>query len=347
MEYFSQYESGIGQSFDLTPYRRSVSRVGLALALFCLLSMLAANGIYILVELLYPGTAPNWVSVVITVFSLYGVSLPPAYLILRGVPKDPIAPRYLPTKALLIFCFVAFTFMMAGAYFGNIVNNTIYSVLDLPVSSVVSDSLGADYFLVTCLYTLVVAPVMEEFVFRKLLIDRTRKWGLWTNVLLSGVAFGLFHGNLEQLFYATTLGFLMGYLYYQTGKLTYCILMHFLCNLFCGVLPSLVERCLTVDIYSAQTDAELMEMIMEHPLEILLYLAVSYLPLIFAFVGAILLLVNIKRLRHNGGGEKCPVPRGQRFSTAVVNVGAILFIVVNLLLIFLSLLLEILAAAVV
>ena len=56
--------------------------------------------------------------------------------------------------------------------------------------------------IVTFLYMVICAPILEEYIFRKLIVDRTVKYGQGVAVVLSGLMFGLFHGNLNQFAYA-------------------------------------------------------------------------------------------------------------------------------------------------
>ena len=60
--------------------------------------------------------------------------------------------------------------------------------------------LGSDY-LISFLMIGIVAPFLEEFLFRKLLIDHTRRYGELVCIVTSGVLFGLFHGNFTQFFF--------------------------------------------------------------------------------------------------------------------------------------------------
>ena len=55
----------------------------------------------------------------------------------------------------------------------------------------------------TFTFSVVLAPVMEELIFRKVLIDRTIVYGDKAAVVLSGLLFGVFHGNFHQFFYAS------------------------------------------------------------------------------------------------------------------------------------------------
>ena len=64
------------------------------------------------------------------------------------------------------------------------------------ISSMISTGL-----VVTFLIPVVIGLIREELIFRKLLIDRIRRFGEWNAVLFSALAFGLFHMNLPQFCY--------------------------------------------------------------------------------------------------------------------------------------------------
>lgn len=80
------------------------------------------------------------------------------------------------------------------------------------------------------LIPVIIAPVCEEIVFRKLMLDRLRCYGEKTAILFTAVCFGLFHGNLTQLFFTVGVGFFLGYVYCKTGKIHITIIMHILVN---------------------------------------------------------------------------------------------------------------------
>jgi membrane protease YdiL (CAAX protease family) len=80
---------------------------------------------------------------------------------------------------------------------------------------------------------LVLASLVEELVFRGLLIPGMVRWGLgsWAAVLLSSVLFGLIHyPYLDTVAPLVAFGVLLGYLYTKTGSLTLVILVHALFN---------------------------------------------------------------------------------------------------------------------
>ncbi len=88
----------------------------------------------------------------------------------------------------------------------------------------------------------VLAPIFEELVFRKLIIDRTRRYGEWIAILYSSLAFGLFHCNLYQIFYAFVIGILLGYVYVRTGNIILTIIMHMSLNATSSILAPLAPE---------------------------------------------------------------------------------------------------------
>lgn len=80
------------------------------------------------------------------------------------------------------------------------------------------------------------APVLEELVFRKLILNRTKGFGQTTAIVFSALCFGLFHQNLTRFMYAFSLGLFVGYVYIKTGKVVITMILHMLLNGFSSVI---------------------------------------------------------------------------------------------------------------
>lgn len=92
---------------------------------------------------------------------------------------------------------------------------------------------GAAYWLpnlLTLFIVVVLAPVVEEFIFRGLLLTRwSLKWGAPRAILVQAIIFGLLHKEfLGHVFF----GFVMAVLYVETKSLLMPILMHAANNAF-------------------------------------------------------------------------------------------------------------------
>ena len=88
-----------------------------------------------------------------------------------------------------------------------------------------------------CISTILVAPVVEEFLFRGLLLHRlSYKYGAKEGLILSSVIFGLMHGlDLGAVF----IGFVFGWYYIQNGSLWVSIGLHMSHNTMVVIMASL------------------------------------------------------------------------------------------------------------
>lgn len=96
---------------------------------------------------------------------------------------------------------------------------------------------GTGWMSVVC--TVILAPILEELVFRGISIHFLRKatFNFYVVNLLQALWFGIFHLNLVQGIYAFALGLVFGYIYYKYGSVLVSILIHMVLNLS-GVLLS-------------------------------------------------------------------------------------------------------------
>ena len=77
------------------------------------------------------------------------------------------------------------------------------------------------------LWAVVLAPVLEELLFRGILLRRAeRAAGTLPAVLISALLFGLYHGNLSQGITAAAAGLALGYAYVRTDALLVSVVMH-------------------------------------------------------------------------------------------------------------------------
>ena len=86
----------------------------------------------------------------------------------------------------------------------------------------------------------IIAPVAEEMIFRWLIYLRLRDYmRAVPAMVISGIFFGIYHGNLVQGVYASILGILFAYFMELTGSLWASILLHVGANIWSLILPEL------------------------------------------------------------------------------------------------------------
>ncbi len=89
----------------------------------------------------------------------------------------------------------------------------------------------------TFLSVVIVAPVIEEIIFRGIILDGLlKRYSPQKSIIISSLLFGIVHLNPWQFAGAFLIGIFIGWVYYKTGKLTLAILIHFVNNLI-GFIP--------------------------------------------------------------------------------------------------------------
>lgn len=77
-----------------------------------------------------------------------------------------------------------------------------------------------------------ISPFAEEVVFRGVIYNRLRRlYNPAIGIVVSGLLFGAFHGNLVQGVYGACLGMLMAYLYERSGRFLIPLIFHAVANL--------------------------------------------------------------------------------------------------------------------
>ena len=91
------------------------------------------------------------------------------------------------------------------------------------------------------LYSVLLAPVCEELIFRGTTMHLARKAvPFWLANVMQAFLFGLFHMNWIQGIYAFALGLVLGYVCEKGGSIYYSILLHILFNLWGTVISTLL-----------------------------------------------------------------------------------------------------------
>ena len=337
------------KQFDLKSARRTFGLLSLGLfaTVFVILATSFSIGAFIPSELLGKAWFPYLLNFVV----MYAIAFPIGYLFIRGLPKDEpeIPTESKMNKKTFIRMFISALCLM---YVGNIVGTAVtgfftffkYFLREMPSQSF-SEMFNKDAFFVQIIFVAVVAPIVEELIFRKVIIDRTKRFGYMPAILFSGVTFGLFHGNFSQMFYATLLGFLLAYIYCRTGKVIHTILMHSVINIYGGVVPTVIFALMDTERLDAIQMIEdsdkyieaITDFAADNILPIILYSLHMIAFLTVAVIGLIFLIKDRKRYKAGTLKADPPMPKGKTFKTLFVSAGFILFVCAVLVEVYLSL----------
>ena len=262
-------------------------------------------------------------------------------LVLLGMPKAKAEKRTVPPKVFFMLFAVCYAIGTAGNTIGNVWLAFWNMATGNGVTNQLAELLMSMDPLQMVICTGILAPIMEEFLFRKLLIDRTRAFGELPAILVSALLFGLFHQNFSQFFYAFGIGIVLGYLYCRTGSYLMTTLLHMVFNIVGGVLPSIlsVELFDFLEAIETLSEVEFMEALptlaMEHAIPLLIYGGYLMLVGIINIAGVIFFITNIKKVRVDH--VALTLSRAEMRKAALVNVGMIVAIVIFIISMILSL----------
>ena len=315
-------------NYDLKSERKIFSRIGFALSVILVVAFVA-QAICIVVPKLIWGE-DNWFSTsswgfwISSFAPIYLFAIPSGLLIMKKIPAQKPEEHSLKTGKFLTVLPIVFFVM----YTGNIIGTTLSAILSGGKAQNALDEYATDNNPLKVVVMVILAPILEEFVFRKQLIDRTRQYGEKLTVLLSGLTFGLLHQNLFQFFYAFGIGVIFAYIYLRTGKLRYTVLMHAIVNFMGAVIAPWILSIVDLDkisSISAATNEEAMTLILEVLPGLLIMLVYAFALMGLSILGLILFILSLKKLVWKPSENQ--LPQGAAVKTVYKNAGMILYII--------------------
>ena len=310
-------------SDNIKPARKAYSRSQLNLAIFYVIYFVIA----IIVVHFLPENYSEKVEYLAHYIPMYLIAFPLYLLISKPLetakPEKHKMTFFQLFKAFLVSEFVGIT----GNFIGMFVNLVLSLLMKKNTSStMLTDGIFGDNALLFLFLAVICAPFVEEMLFRKVLIDRIRKYGNGVAILISGIMFGLFHGNFTQVFYASFLGMLFAFIYIKTGKIQYTIGLHMSVNFWGTAMPYLTLRNQDFDeIISSLTSMDVAKIMALLP-KLKWLLTVTAGTYAFAIAGLVIFILHRKDLKIDPA--IAPIPKGKRFVTACCNLGCLALLAV-------------------
>ncbi len=310
------------------PAKRRYSILGLGVsAILVVVFLLQIIGAAILGKFYPDDIIPSWLFWILSFAPLYLIAVPVGLQIFKKVPSSPPEIHDLKPGRLLTAFLISMFAMYAGNLLGGFFLSLIQAIFGLSAENPLLSYTTDDSLALRILFMVILAPLIEEYIFRRQIIDRTRIYGGQTAVIASAVMFGLFHTNLFQFFYATALGLVFGYVYLRTGKLRYSVAMHMLINFMGSVLAPAMADAVSALSGTDLSDPAAIETILPQLISYTLY---SILSLAATIAGLVLFCINIRKISFPA--SEFDLPKGKRLKTVLLNPGMLLFLVLSLLL---------------
>ncbi|MCM1056247.1 MAG: CPBP family intramembrane metalloprotease [Firmicutes bacterium] len=278
---------------------------------------------------------PEWLydmdlNLLFSMAPMYLVAFPLLALLLKKcVPGERIEKRKMTAGQYVLSAIICIGLAYAANIIGLILTTIIGLFTGNPVENTIAGVVNSISPWAVLFYTVLCAPIMEEFVFRKLIVDRAVRYGQGVAVVLSGLMFGLFHGNLNQFLYAAVIGTFFAFLYVKTGKLKITISLHMLFNFIGGFLPTMLMRKMDMESYMVFAEngstSGMLELIRYKWGWFLLYGLLILFILSMLITGLVLFIIfAAKRKFVFHPGQTC-IPKELKLSLALGNTGMAAF----------------------
>ncbi len=218
-------------------------RIGWALFLMVLCNIAAQ----VILSSLFYAYFPNfyqseYYGVVLTMLTVMGVGYPVFLTVIRRVPDTKLSqegPVKLTIRQFIGLFFVSVAFMYLSSLAGSIIGLLIARMKGSEMENPVAEFLDNSNLYLNAIYIAIIGPIMEEYIFRKILLNKLRRFGDLPAILFTSIAFGMYHLNLSQFIYATTLGIIFSYTVIRTNTIKYSVLIHMMINAIGSLLVPL------------------------------------------------------------------------------------------------------------
>ena len=314
--------------------RKSYLAVGFGLTAYSVISLAVALLIQVIALVVSPDVIEDILFLnIITPISLYLFALPVLLLILFafGIKGEALPKKKMKFGEWMLIFVVGFGLMYIGSYVGQFVMGGLSALVGYDYSNMLESMVDIDKMWITVIFMCVIAPIGEEFVFRKLIIDRTHKYGGFVCIFFSALAFGLMHANFYQFFYAFALGLVLGYVYYKTGIIWYSVALHAAINFVGSVLTSYladgIEKMTKVfESLNVQNTEDVLAFLGDYGL--ILLAEYAFVAFVFASMICAVVLPIVLRRRIKLGRKDHVLPYKRVLSASFFNAGSIIMLVV-------------------
>lgn len=313
--------------YDPTQTKGVFSRIGFSVSAIWVIWLALTTAVTYACNRWFPGWDRNsWTYFACAEIPLYLCAMPIGVLLMRKVERVRPAEHRLPSRLFVVYFLICQFLVTVGNLVGLAVNSVIEKLVGTTQENPVAMLVDSTSLLPRLVFLVILAPMMEEFIFRRQLIDRMRPYGEKLAIILSAAMFALFHGNVSQAFYAFVIGLVFGYLYVRAGKLRYTIMLHMLVNFLGGVVAPYIQE--KTGLLTASVNyAELAEELGGDPAAMVPLLLYSLLMIGMVIAGMVLLLTRWRKVTFLPAERQ--IPAGCRFRTAVLNPGMILFFLLS------------------
>ena len=198
-------------------------------------------------------------------------------------------------------------------------NDSFNTVNELQADSVASA-------LILLFQLVIIAPIFEEFWYRGIVMEKLKPYGNGFAIFVSALLFGLTHANLQQFFYATTLGICLGYIAVSTKSIVVTTIMHAMFNSISGIMLLFMSVPQVQDYMAALERGEAIEA----EGVVIVYLLYMFAVVMLLIVGVFMAIWKVRKIKKYRVPKVWEVSSAKRWGIFLSRVTVIIMLVMAL-----------------
>lgn len=285
--------------------KKVFAKIGLA-TFICMIVVNVIQVIYYsVINLINPSLLQQpWINYVAIAISFYLIGFPIFYVMVKKLPDgEKRESKSLSVGKIILLFFMSYAILYVVNFLTTLLMMLIASIKGGEIINPIANVVGASNWIWSLIFVGILSPIVEEMLFRGIMLNKIRMYGDKVAIVTTAVLFGLFHANFSQFFYAVGLGVIFAYVTLKTGTIKYSIILHIAINIVGSVImPAIVGDGSNIALIGVA----------------------GFILIAITIIGIVLLIINRKNIHLSEGEIK--LEKGRVTKTIYLNVGMILYI---------------------
>jgi membrane protease YdiL (CAAX protease family) len=144
------------------------------------------------------------------------------------------------------------------------------------------------------------APIMEEIIFRGIILGSLSRYDRTFAIIISALMFGATHGNLQQAVYATAVGLVLGAVSLRYRSIVPAVIAHIFVNAFASVSALIMSSSGYLEAITKTMDSNNPLVILEllTPQMMISVMVLALLNIALGITAIVIIILNRKRFRE-------------------------------------------------
>ncbi len=231
--------------YELKHYKKQCSGIGLLIILTSITLSIVPTALYLLCYYAFKVNPTNPVlepiiDIITSITSIFLTGL------FYGKISERSLSELVPVKKgrftdVLPLVFMALTTSFVSSYMTDILL-TNFSFFNIENGVNLETNIpDAPMFILQIFSVAVIPALVEEFLFRGIILHTIKPYGSTLAILVSSVLFALLHGNITQIPFTFVVGLALGFMTVKEQSIIPAVITHFLINLFSVIVSAMLQ----------------------------------------------------------------------------------------------------------